>query len=283
MGVGYWRGVMRDGAHVPLDRTLGDLTAELTTMLGSPDPEVRDGLALHVLTVWIGRGVYDDLLAGLGDGMVAGLRVGIGEVGTSTVFRRAWSARVIAHVLRRDGDEHLLPAEDVMRWGDRLSTWLLREEDTRGWIPEQGTARALAHGADALGALAASRHLGPLELVVLLDVIADCVLRPTPLTQREPDHLAAAVVQVMRRESVSFDVLEPWISRIANAANPDSAPLGVDPYDHTHNPQTFLRSLHLALLLGPHRPTNRVDLILVIADALRSSNGQHLPTAVTGE
>src|SRR5690606_13031029 len=78
MGAGYWRGVVRDGVQVPPDRSLGDLTAELTSMLGSPDPELRDGLAMQVLTVWIGRGVYDELLVGLGDGMVAGLRVGIG-------------------------------------------------------------------------------------------------------------------------------------------------------------------------------------------------------------
>lgn len=281
MGVGYWRGVVRDGVHVPDDRTLGDLTAELTTMLGSPDPEVRDGLALQVLMVWIGRGVYDDLLAGLGDGMVAGLRVGLGETGTPTVFRRAWSARVIAHVLRRDEDEHLLPAEDVMRWGDRLSTWLLREQDTRGWIPQQGTARALAHGADALGVLAGSRHLGPLELIVLLDVMAELILGSTPLTEGEPDHLAAATVQVLRRERVPFDVVEPWISRIAVAADPGAAPPDVDPLAHARSAQAFLRSLHLALLLGPHRPSNRADLLLAIADGLRDSNGQHLPTLVT--
>ena len=40
------------------------------------------------LATWIDRGVYDDLLAGLGDGMAAGLRVGLGEHG----HRRASSA-----------------------------------------------------------------------------------------------------------------------------------------------------------------------------------------------
>ncbi|GGD28800.1 DUF2785 domain-containing protein [Nocardioides daphniae] len=283
MGVGYWRGVVRDGVHVPPDRTLGDLTAELTTMLGSPDPEIRDGLALQVLTVWIGRGVYDDLLVGLGDGMVAGLRVGIGETGTPTVFRRSWSARVIAHVLRRDNDEQLLPREDVLRWGDLLTSWLLREQDVRGWIPEQGTARAVAHGADAIGALAGSRHLDAMELTVLLDVVADRLVRPSPLDHGETDHLAAATVQVLARERVPFDVVERWVARVGAAADPESVPASSDPWLRTRNAQELLRSLHLQLLLGPHRPSTRADLLLAINDALRSSNGQHLPRMVTGK
>lgn len=282
MGVRYWRGVVRDGVRVPVDRTLGDLTAELTTMLGSPDPEVRDGVALQVLTVWIGRGVYDDLLAGLGDGMAAGLRVGIGESGTPSVFRRSWSARVLAQVLQRDHDEEVLPAEDVLRWGDRLTTWLLREQDVRGWVEGQGPARAVAHGADTLAALARSRHLGPLELTVLLDVVADRLLRDARLAHGEPDHLAAATVAVLMRGRVPFDVVERWVARIAAHADPDAVPAGEDPWSHSANAQAFLRTLHLQLLLGPHRPADRADLVLVVGDALRTTNGQHLPRSVTG-
>lgn len=284
MGVGYWRGVLRDGVHVPEDRTLGDLTAELTTMLGSPDPEVRGGLALQVLTVWIGRGVYDDLLVGLGDGMVAGLRVGLGEVGTPTVLRRGWSAQVIAHVLRRDNDEHLLGREDVLRWGDRISTWLLREQDVRGWTADHGTARAVAHGADALAALAGSRHLDTLELTVLLDVVADRLLQPATLAHGEPDHLAAASLAVVVRERVPFDVTERWIARVAAHADPEQSPTSCDegdPWHHAHNAQAFLRAMHLQLLLGEHRPSTRADLLLLVGDALRSTNGQHLPRWVT--
>lgn len=283
MGAGYWRGVVRDGVQVPPDRSLGDLTAELTTMLGSPDPELRDGLAMQVLTVWIGRGVYDELLVGLGDGMVAGLRVGIGETEGTSVFRRSWSARVIAQVLRRDNDAELLSGPDVLRWGDLIAVWMLREEDVRGWIPGQGTARAVAHGADAIAALASSRHLERLGLTVLLDVLADRVLDTNPLLSGEIDHLAAAAVQVVNRELVSLEVLEQWIARIASEADPEFVAAGADPHLSTHNAQTFLRTLHLLLLLGPHRPRTRADLLLVISDALQFSNPQHLPRWVTGK
>ena len=84
MSTGYWDQVQAADFEVPADRPLDDLTAELTTMLGSTRPEVRDGTAYPALATWIDRGVYDDLLAGLGDGMVAGLSVGLGETGTDS-------------------------------------------------------------------------------------------------------------------------------------------------------------------------------------------------------
>ena len=59
---------------MPTDRPLPDLTAELTTMLGSTDPVVRDEIAYPILATWVSAGVYDDLLAGLGDGMAAAIR-----------------------------------------------------------------------------------------------------------------------------------------------------------------------------------------------------------------
>src|SRR6476661_3931578 len=102
MSGSYWKQVLATGLAVPSDRPLDDLTAELTRMLGSPDPAVRDGLAYPTLATWIDRGVYDDLLVGLGDGMAAGLRVGVGEIDTDTVFRRSFSVLVLAECIERD-------------------------------------------------------------------------------------------------------------------------------------------------------------------------------------
>ena len=82
MSAAYWEQVRSAEMKVPTDRPLADLTAELTTMLGSTDPVERDEFAYPILATWISEGVYDDLLAGLGDGMAAGLTQGLGEVDT---------------------------------------------------------------------------------------------------------------------------------------------------------------------------------------------------------
>ena len=85
-------------SQVPTDRPLDELTAELTAHARLHRPGVRDRTAYPALGTWIDRGVYDDLLAGLGDGMAAGLGIGLGEKGTDSVFRRSFSVLVLADV-----------------------------------------------------------------------------------------------------------------------------------------------------------------------------------------
>ena len=274
---GFWHQVMAGGLRVPAGRPLDDLTAELVTMLGSPDPAVRDGIAYPALATWISRGVYDDLLAGLGDGMVTGLQVGLGEAGTPSVFRRSFSALVVAECIERDIVVQRLPAGRILDWGDRIAAWFIRERDLRGYVPGAGWALAIAHGADAIGALAKSPHLGKPELTVMLDVLADRLLLPAPtlLTAGEPDRMAAATLHVLRRNVVPLSVLEPWIARLAHAAAHRPRD-DVDPFLSTGNPEAFLRALYVQLSLAPGHPEVRADLLLVLVAALRASNPHHL-------
>ncbi|MCB0896653.1 MAG: DUF2785 domain-containing protein [Nocardioides sp.] len=279
----YWKQVHATGLAVPQDRPLDDLTAELTRMLGDPDPAQRDGTAYPTLTTWIDRGVYDDLLAGLGDGMAIGLQVGIGEVGTDTVFRRSFSALVLGECIARDNHRPLLPGGKILEWGDRLAAWLLRERDLRAFVPGKGWAHAVAHGADSLAILASSPHLAQPELTVILDVIADRVLLRVDrlFTNGEPDRLAFATMNVLRRNVVPLRVLEPWVRRLAVAASTRSTYDGRDPYLLGGNAEAFLRALYLQLAMGARPPQVRSDLLLVVVDALKATNSAFL--SATGE
>ncbi|RYP82267.1 DUF2785 domain-containing protein [Nocardioides guangzhouensis] len=278
MASGFWDRVVTHGHQVPQDRPLDDLTAELTTMLGSPDAHLRDRVGYSTLATWIHRGVYDELLTGLGDGMAAGLENGLGDNGSDTVFRRSFSALLLGECVARDNEERLLPDNRILRWGDRIAAWYVREQDLRGYVPGKGWAHAAAHGADAIAALAQSAAMGAPELTVLLDVMADRLLLPTDekFVTGEPDRMAAAVLAVLRRNLVPLSVLEPWIGRLANGARPGR---GDNPWADTFNVQEFLRALHLHLALGGQRPAVRSDLLLALVDALRSTNPHYL----TGE
>jgi hypothetical protein len=216
--------------------------------------------------------VYDDLLEGLGDGMTSGLTVGLGEDGTDSVFRRSLSARVLAECVSRSTARDVLPDDVVLRWGDRVAGWLVRERDLRGFVPGRGWAHAVAHGADALGVLARSPAFGLLELTVLLDVVADRLLAPTRarFVHGEDDRLAAATIQVLRRDLVGIDVLEPWVARLSAHAQADAT--ADDPFLVTGNVQSYLRALHLQLALGTPAPACRADLLLVLVDGLRATN-----------
>ncbi|WP_122819783.1 DUF2785 domain-containing protein [Nocardioides pantholopis] len=280
----YWKQVHARRLAVPSDRPLDELTAELTTMLGATDPELRDGTAYPALATWLSRGVYDDLLPGLGDGMAAGLQNGLGEDGTDTIFRRSFSALLLGECIERDNDNALVPAGKILEWGDRIATWLLRERDLRGYVPGKGWAHAVAHGADALAALAQSPHLGTPELTVVLDVVADRALLPTDrlLTAGEPDRLAHATMQVLRRGKVPLEVLEPWVARLSAGARTRSRYDDRDPFLAGGNAEALLRSLYLQLALAPEPPPNRSDLLLVVVEALRSTNPHHLRARTPG-
>jgi hypothetical protein len=261
--------------HLPTDRPLDDVTAELTALLGSIDPLERTDHAYGELARWIRTGVYDDLLAGLGDGMSAGLEVGLGEIDTDTIFRRSWSARLMADCVARENAIQALPSRQLLIWGDRVATWFVRERDLRGHVEGKGPALAVSHGADAIAELARSPHFGLPELTVLLDVLADRSLLPTGtrFVSGEPDRLARATIAILGRDVVPMSILEPWVARLANGA------IAIDPAGaaacRSFNTQSYLRALHLQVSLGAPgagRPGVRSDLLLVLVEALRETN-----------
>lgn len=270
MTIGYWQRVLSTGLAVPEDRPLADLTAELTAMLGSPDPQVRDGMAYPALSTWIASGTYDFLLSGLGDGIAAGLQYGLGEQDTDSVFRRSLSAAVLGDCLNRENTERLVGREKVLEWGDRLAGWFLREADLRGWVDDKGWAHSLAHGSRALGALAANRHLAAPELSVVLDVIGDRLTDPELplLLSGELDQMAATTCTVLRRNILDLRVVEPWVVRVAMAAD-TRGHARANPYSGTHNAQIFLRALYLQVELTQPQPAVRSDLLLMMIDVLR--------------
>ncbi|MGZ5372678.1 MAG: DUF2785 domain-containing protein [Aeromicrobium sp.] len=287
----YWQSVMQAGMEVPADKSLDDCTAELVEMLGHPNPRWREDLAYPLLATWINRGVYDDLLAGFGDGIAPGLRYGLGFDGDVSVLRRSYSALMLAEIVGRDNNVQLLGPEPVLAWGDQVTSWYVREQDHRGWIPEIGWSQTIAHGADALAAFARSRHFGRLELTVLLDVVADRVLTPTSYVWRhgEDDRLAYAVMTMLHRNALDPGLVEPWLARLGEGIKHPRTRGHVDaewPSPAARNTSALLRALHLQLALGvqgradlqadadlfAEQPAHRTDLLLAVLEQIRAES-----------
>lgn len=281
----YWERVVADGYRVPHGVALNDLTTELVAMLGDPDPRVRDDIARSILATWTTEGVYDELLSGLGDGLLHGLRSGLGEDGTPSVLRRSHSAMGLAMVVRRDNAVQVLPPMTLLTWADRAVAWFLAERDLRGWVPGTGWVQSIAHGADLIGALVASRHFGGEELKVLLDVIVERLLAPTEyrLLAGECDRLALATMSLLHRDAVPVDHLETWLDKLAEIWDEPLDP-GARESAVRANSVAYARALHLQLLLGVtgtptqdvlarpgSTPTCRPDLLIALQRALRRS------------
>lgn len=227
-----WEELTRADFPVPAEPPLSELTAELTEMLGHPDSEVREGTALATLRAWVARGVYDDLLPGLGDGMTAGLTA-------SLPGRRGCSAAVLGHVIARDGAVRRVADEQVITWGDRLVTWWLAETD----------GPAIGRGAVAIEDLAAHPACTAAELQVVLEVIGERAA--TVRDEETADRLAGATLAILRRDLVPVEAVEQTWERLDTAG-------------------TYLRSLYLHLGLVPDPPPHRADLLLLVIDRLRT-------------
>jgi hypothetical protein len=284
----YWERVVADGYRVPHGAALDELTTDLVAMLGDPDQRVREDIAFAILSTWTNEGVYDDLLTGLGDGLLVGLKAGLGEDRTSSVLRRTLSAMALSAVVRRDNIIQTLPPTTVLTWADRSVAWFLAERDLRGWVPEVGAIRAIAHGADLIGALSASRYIGPEELKVLLDVIVERLRVPTEyrFVAGEEERLAYATMSLLHRDVVGSETIEGWLDRLAGAwadsPEPDAEAGGAAV---RANCIAYARALHLQLLLGvvgtPTQqiigrpgatPSCRPDMLIALQRAIRTSD-----------
>jgi Protein of unknown function (DUF2785) len=287
----FWDEVVRRDFEVPAGHDLSDLAVELVHLLGSPDPYDRDKLALPTLATWVHRGVFDDLLPGLGDGMCDQLQVGLGERNTDSLFGRTFAVLVVAAVVERDNEAHLLHPDAVRRWTDRVLAWWVAERDLRGHVPGKGWGNAVGHGADFVVAVARSRHLRGEELSVLLDAVGDRLAATSRhLVNGEEDRLAYAAMTVLHREQVPADLLADWLAQLSKLAERGHT----DPA--RANTVRFLRALFVQLAAGvrpmpwhadpqhyAERPRTRDVLLGEVLGALRSFDPGYLARAVEGE
>jgi hypothetical protein len=277
MPVGFWQHVLESDMAVPHGRPLNELTAELVTMLGSSNAVERDQTAFPVLAAWIAEGVYDDLLISLGDSLAQGLSYGLGRHDDDTVFRRSFSALALAECVKRDNAAHVLPVDAVLNWADRSLSWYVREQDLRGRVEAKGWADAVGHGADLMGVLAQSRHLGAPHLGVLLDVIGERMSLSSAriLTDGEDDRAAAATLMILQRNLVSPDQVESWVADLGKVlVRPRGYSEQSWPSPSARNTSAYLRALYVHLAIGVHPtdatvsfaepPECRADLLLAL-------------------
>jgi Protein of unknown function (DUF2785) len=212
----FWKQIARDKYAVPADTNLGELTAELTDMLASPDPELRDDIAYSTLAAWIyqTRVLDADALRTLVATLLGNLTAGIGERGTDRIFRRSFSALTLSVVVARDNAAPFLTAEEFQRIEEAALVYLRTEQDLRGYDPEHGWMHSAAHTADVLKFLGRSRFLNSGGQSTLLDAIAQKLATvPIVFTHGEDERFARAVISIVNRSDFDRDAFSSWTMR----------------------------------------------------------------------
>lgn len=269
----FWRSLKARKGVPEQGLSVEGLAPVLVACLGSPDPELRDGIAYELLTTWLRSGALSDsALHGLTGKLLAQLSEGLGESGKDSVFRRAFSALVLSEVMRRDTLQPFLAPEELTRLLTAAVQYLPGERDLRGFNDAQGWVHGTAHGADLLWRLAMSPRIEQDGLVKILQAVASKVAPPEhAYIHNESDRLARVVVAVLRRGLVPPSALASWLEAVATPqgmASWDEAFRSEAGLTRLHNTKQFLRALHAMLILQKTAIPNQDQVLPRVVSAL---------------
>ncbi|MCP8967552.1 DUF2785 domain-containing protein [Ectobacillus ponti] len=210
---------IRDNEYtVPADTDAYPYAQLLLECLGSADAELRDKLAYTTLAKWILRGEFRHkelrglLLQALSPN---GLFFQIGEAGTDSVFKRAFSVLVVPLALRVHERDPFLSEEQLESTAEQVIEYIYLEQDVRGYVPGKGWAHSVAHTADALAALARTLPDGSL-MPAMLDAILYAVSRDDLIyAHGEDERLASAVLALRQADALADDQWKAWLLEFA--------------------------------------------------------------------
>jgi hypothetical protein len=251
----FWQAIAKAKYAAPEHESADALAQQLSGLLASPDPELRDDLAYSILTHWIYRlsTLSTPTLISLTDAWRANLKSGLGEMGNDSVLKRSFSALLLSSMAEREAKAPFMGVERYHQLVDEAVVYLQAERDLRGYDAKLGWIHANAHTADLLQALAKSSLLTKDEEQNMLAALAARLSSaPQVYTQGEQDRMAAAVLAVIRRPSFDAASFDTWLTRLEEEdkkvwANPLTPETLARYQNHTY----FLQALTVRLSLEP--------------------------------
>jgi len=249
----FWQGVIHHDFTPPDGVSVADLSNELSGLLGSPDPELRDETAYTVFVSWIyqKRLIGPDALLALAEQWISNLQYEIGTPPSDAVFRRSFSALALSVAVARDNDAPVLDAAAFRRILTAALEYLHSEQDLRGYDPIKGWIHSAAHTADLLKFLGRSRYLDPADQRAILDGIGAKMAAATVVfTHGEDERLARAVLSLINRPDADREGFRAWLTQIRPKRL--TAPLpAVEELRASQNVKNLLSKLEVVLSVDP--------------------------------
>jgi Protein of unknown function (DUF2785) len=275
MDTQFWISLSKNDYRVPSGTSLEKLTEILFSYLGSPDPELRDGIAYIIYANWLKREMYsNEELKSHVDRLLSNLDKGIGETESDTVFLRSFSVLVLAEIVHNDNKKGVRDKDHIKRIISTGLWYLEAEQDPRGYIPVKGWAHALAHTADLLLVLARNRNIDEADLLKMLFAISTKIVQSTNhvYIHGEDERLASAVQEIFRREVLPLDKVEDWTKSFIepNGQGWKGAYVEEERNRAFQNTRNLLRSIYLALVTQPGEFPDREGITGLVLDAIHA-------------
>ena len=248
----FWQELIKNDGAIPAGETLDELTNELLNFMRSPDPVLRDTFGYQLLTHWILSGQYsEDDLRGFMQRWLSDLNKGLGETGTDSVITRSFAALMLGILVYRDMKEAFLSTDDIATLVDEAIEFFAAEADWRGYDSEKGWLHALAHTADLFKFLARNSKSTAEQHMQIMDAIAQKVTQKTPviLSHGEDERLAMAVMDVLKRKTLSEPQLRSWVNDLiaVKELGTEGADFEPDVFGAYQNTKHLLRAVYFRI------------------------------------
>ncbi|RSK27192.1 DUF2785 domain-containing protein [Bacillus sp. HMF5848] len=233
------------------------------SVLGSPDPELRDELAYRVLVKLL---IHNKLLSDTEMRQLLNIALSedmlfykIGEVGSDSVFQRTFSALLIAILLYRDNEENYLSETEHRQIIEKITNYCMLEKDYRSFVQEKGWAHAPAHIADVIDECVKRRYTTSEQCELLWKGLETLLLQSSIVFDaEEEERMATAVFAMITLNKVSFGTIINWLKAL-NIANVN---------DHVKiNIKHFTRALCLRLKFHD-KNSSEIDDVLKELEAM---------------
>jgi hypothetical protein len=248
-----WNAVVEADYALPADAAPFELALELTELLGSRDPKLRDDYAFGITANWMARHELftADELRELARRWTANLERGLGAQGDDRVLARSFSALSLAALVSRELQTPFLHADEVHALLESALAYSARERDLRDWDPELGWIHAVAHTADLLKFLARHPHVDGAGLARILGAVEQRVTAPMPraFSMGEDERLVRTVAAVLVRVDHDPREFDAFLERLVQARvrARDATPFAPENVAVEQNVLHFLRALHSGL------------------------------------
>lgn len=261
---------LQKGCPVENGAEAAEVCLQLLQNLGSPDPQLRDGLTYTILAKLI---MNEPSLTRHQLVQVLNVVINedhlfyrIGETGKDSVFMRSFSILIVAAILERDNRDKVLEASDVQPAIEAVLRYGLEEADKRGYVVDKGWAHSVAHTSDAIDSCVLNRFATVEHRDLALDVLRHLVMADSYLVHDEDARLAFTVYRMIQYERVEQMILEDWLGGFAEKMYNTQ----LEPSAPGWNAQSFLRRLYLRLVWTETKPslTEHVSTLLKSVDSL---------------
>lgn len=201
----------------------------LVEQIGSLDAEVRDGLVYRLFTLYYSRSdLSDSLKQSIFDAMLEKSQMGLGEVGSDSVFTRSFAQLILAHAIQADQQQPSLQEEGVRQLFQQLPAYWGRERDARGYVQERGWAHAIAHASDLVKMSAEHPLFSTRQAVQQLQEVNALLTIGSVYIDDEMERVATAILSLFRHMPDEWMAIE-WLEQLDEQASRDLALNGYTP------------------------------------------------------